>query len=79
MRPWPRVPTSDGDGPEPRVARVDRLLRGGHDEFAAVPTAWASSLLPQLMHLASQQLPELGAARAADMVVDTFLRGLGGR
>ncbi|MGW3306951.1 hypothetical protein ACWDG9_10230 [Streptomyces sp. NPDC001073] len=35
--------------------------------------------LPQLMHLASRQLPGLTDAQAADMVVDTFLRGLGGR
>jgi hypothetical protein len=31
------------------------------------------------MHLAAQQLPQLSDAQAADMVVDTFLRGLGAR
>jgi AcrR family transcriptional regulator len=64
------------------IQEVDTFLERATDEGllrADVPTAWASSLLPQLMHLASQQLPELGAAQAADMVVDTFLRGLGGR
>ena len=33
--------------------------------------------LPQLMHLASRQMPELSPAQAADVVVDTLLRGLG--
>ncbi|WP_210586978.1 TetR/AcrR family transcriptional regulator [Streptomyces sp. GESEQ-35] len=62
------------------IREVDTFLQRATDEGllrADTPTAWASSLLPQLMHLASQELPELSAAQAADMVVDTFLRGLG--
>ncbi|MEV6765985.1 hypothetical protein AB0N16_36200 [Streptomyces sp. NPDC051105] len=46
---------------------------------ADLPLSWASSLLPQLMHPASQESPELSAAQAADVVVDTFLHGLGPR
>jgi AcrR family transcriptional regulator len=64
------------------IREVDAFLKRATDEGLLrgdVPSAWASSLLPQLMHLASQQLPDLSAARAADMVVDTFLRGLGGQ
>ncbi|MER7178627.1 TetR family transcriptional regulator [Streptomyces hyaluromycini] len=64
------------------VRDVDDFLRRATDEGllrADLPLAWASSLLPQLMHLASQQLPELSAAQAADTVVDTFLHGLGAR
>lgn len=64
------------------VREVDDFLRRATEEGLLrddLPPAWASSLLPQLMHLASRQLPELGAAQAADTVVDTFLRGLGAR
>ncbi|MFD4599586.1 TetR/AcrR family transcriptional regulator [Streptomyces sp. NPDC058464] len=64
------------------VREVDGFLRRATDEGLLrddLPLSWASSLLPQLMHLASQQLPELSAAQAADTVVDTFLRGLGAR
>ncbi|WP_043672688.1 TetR/AcrR family transcriptional regulator [Streptomyces xylophagus] len=63
------------------IREVDTFLQRATDEGllrADIPAAWASSLLPQLMHLASQQLPDHSAAQAADMVVDTFLRGLGG-
>ncbi|MGW3565841.1 TetR/AcrR family transcriptional regulator [Streptomyces sp. NPDC000941] len=62
------------------IREVDAFLERAADEGllrADTPAAWASSLLPQLMHLAAQQLPHLSDAQAADMVVDTFLRGLG--
>ncbi|MFJ8825286.1 TetR/AcrR family transcriptional regulator [Streptomyces sp. NPDC102467] len=52
-------------------ATDEGLLRGGR------PPGWASALLPQLMHLVSRQLPELSPGQAADIVVDTFLHGLG--
>lgn len=52
-------------------ARDEGLLRAG------IPEGWASALLPQLMHLVARQLPELSPAQAADVVVDTLLRGLG--
>ncbi|MEU6290922.1 TetR family transcriptional regulator [Streptomyces sp. NPDC046988] len=42
-----------------------------------LPEGWASALLPQLMHLVSRQLPELSPGRAADVVVDTLLHGVG--
>ncbi|MEE4543175.1 TetR family transcriptional regulator, partial [Streptomyces sp. V4-01] len=31
----------------------------------------------QLMHLVSREMPELSAGQAADVVVDTLLRGVG--
>ncbi|MFF7892662.1 TetR/AcrR family transcriptional regulator [Streptomyces sp. NPDC007907] len=52
-------------------ATSEGLLRPG------LPPGWASALLPQLMHLVSRQMPALSPARAADVVVDTLLRGLG--
>lgn len=66
------------DGP---IREVDAFLKRATDEGlrrADIPAGWARPLLPQLMHLASRQLPHLGADQAAGMVVDTFLRGLGG-
>ncbi|MGW0301167.1 TetR family transcriptional regulator, partial [Streptomyces anthocyanicus] len=41
------------------------------------PQGWAATLLPELMHLVSRQLPELSPPQAADVVVDTLLHGLG--
>ena len=52
-------------------AANEGLLRSG------LPQGWVSALLSQLMHLASRQRPELSPAQAADVVVDTLLRGLG--
>ncbi|MFB7666304.1 TetR/AcrR family transcriptional regulator [Kitasatospora sp. NPDC056138] len=54
-----------------RRATAEGLLRSD------LPDGWVGVLLPQLMHLASQQLSELSPARAADVVVDTLLRGAG--
>ncbi|MFB4426208.1 TetR/AcrR family transcriptional regulator [Streptomyces sp. QL37] len=62
------------------VREVDSFLRRATDEGllrSDAPAGWAGVLLPQLMHLASRQMPDLSAARAADLVVDTLLRGLG--
>jgi hypothetical protein len=62
------------------VREVDVFLERATDEGllrSDLPPGWASALLPQLMHLASRQMPELSPAQAADVVVDTLLRGLG--
>jgi AcrR family transcriptional regulator len=42
-----------------------------------LPEGWAMVVLPQLMNLASRELAGLSPARAADVVVDTLLNGLG--
>ncbi|MFJ4622354.1 TetR/AcrR family transcriptional regulator [Streptomyces sp. NPDC088812] len=52
-------------------ATAEGFLRPG------LPEGWVSALLPQLMHLVSRQLPGLSPARAADVVVDTLLHGIG--
>jgi hypothetical protein len=62
------------------IGELDAFLERAVSEGllrADLPAAWSGSLLPQLMHLASQQMSQLTAAQAADLVVDTFLRGLG--
>ncbi|MEU3985583.1 helix-turn-helix domain-containing protein [Streptomyces sp. NPDC026672] len=62
------------------IAEVDVFLRRAVDEGllrADLPEGWASGLLTQVMHLASERLPELSAAQAADIAVDTLLRGIG--
>ncbi|MFD5739462.1 TetR/AcrR family transcriptional regulator [Streptomyces massasporeus] len=62
------------------VREVDGFLERATKEGllrSDLPQGWASALLPQLMHLASRQMPGLSPAQAADVVVDTLLRGLG--
>ncbi|MFH8625989.1 TetR/AcrR family transcriptional regulator [Streptomyces vietnamensis] len=62
------------------VREVDAFLERATDEGLlrpGLPEGWASALLPQLMHLVSRQSAELSPGQAADVVVDTFLRGIG--
>ncbi|MFD6534602.1 TetR/AcrR family transcriptional regulator [Streptomyces sp. NPDC060184] len=62
------------------VREVDTFLARATDEGVLrpdLPPGWAGALLPQLMHLVARQLPELNPGQAADVVVDTLLRGLG--
>ncbi|MGW0858574.1 TetR/AcrR family transcriptional regulator [Streptomyces sp. NPDC002690] len=62
------------------VREVDTFLARATDEGVLrpdLPPGWAGALLPQLMHLVARQLPELSPGQAADIVVDTLLRGLG--
>ncbi|OPG09750.1 TetR family transcriptional regulator [Streptomyces sp. GKU 895] len=62
------------------IHAVDAFLRRATDEGLlrpGLPEGWVSALLPQLMHLVNQQLPELSPGQAADVVVDTLLNGLG--
>ncbi|WP_353946932.1 TetR/AcrR family transcriptional regulator [Streptomyces sp. HUAS MG91] len=62
------------------VHEVDVFLERATDEGLlrpGLPQGWASALLPQLMHLVARQLPGLSSGQAADVVVDTLLRGLG--
>jgi AcrR family transcriptional regulator len=62
------------------VAELDAFLQRATDEGllrAGLPEGWAAALLPGLMHLVARQTPELAAGPAADLVVDTLLRGIG--
>jgi AcrR family transcriptional regulator len=85
-RAWPVVMRSvlaDGTVTEHRsrlVKEVDTFLMRAVDEGllrADVPAGWINGVLPLLMLQAAEQLPDLTAAQAADLVVDTLMRGLG--
>ncbi|MGW2836568.1 TetR/AcrR family transcriptional regulator [Streptomyces sp. NPDC001493] len=54
-----------------RRATAEGLLRPGR------PGGWVSALLPQLVNLAAHRQMHLTPARAADVVVDTLLHGVG--
>lgn len=59
---------------------VDLFLRRATDEGllrSDLPPGWVGKLLPPLMRNAADELPELSAAQAADVVVETLLRGVG--
>ncbi|RSN60801.1 TetR family transcriptional regulator [Amycolatopsis sp. WAC 04182] len=59
---------------------VDAFLqRATHEGFLRedIPAGWASRLLIQLLHLASKE--DMEAPRAADLLVETFLDGIGAR
>ncbi|MGI5135316.1 TetR/AcrR family transcriptional regulator [Streptomyces sp. CA-106110] len=61
------------------VREVDTFLQRATDEGLLrphLPQGWASALLPQLVHLASHQQAHLSPGQAADVVVDTYLRGI---
>ena len=62
------------------IHEVDTFLQRATDDGLLrpdLPQGWASALLPQLMHLVSREMPRLSPGQAADVVVDTLLRGLG--
>ncbi|MGY6652871.1 TetR/AcrR family transcriptional regulator [Amycolatopsis sp. TRM77291] len=61
-------------------AAVETFLQRAVDEGflrADIPDGWAGRLLIQLLHLASQE--DMDAPRAADLLVETFLDGVGAR
>ncbi|MFD6534667.1 TetR/AcrR family transcriptional regulator [Streptomyces sp. NPDC060184] len=62
------------------IAEVDTFLCRATDEGLLRgnrPEGWAGTLLPELVNLASHEQAHLDPGRAADLVVDTFLRGVG--
>lgn len=54
-----------------RRATDEGLIRSG------LPDGWVSTVLPELMNIASRELTDLSPAQAADTVVETLLDGLG--
>ncbi|MFH9353105.1 TetR/AcrR family transcriptional regulator [Kitasatospora sp. NPDC017646] len=85
-RDWPVEPGLLHADPTTRARRdgfadqVDAFLRRATDEGllrAGLPPGWAGALLRQLLHLAVRELPDLDAGAAADLVVETYLRGVG--
>ncbi|MEV5177906.1 TetR family transcriptional regulator, partial [Streptomyces flaveolus] len=62
------------------IAEVDTFLRRATDEGLLrrdQSEGWAAPLLPELVNLASHQQRHLTPGKAADVVVDTFLHGVG--
>jgi AcrR family transcriptional regulator len=68
---------------EPRqrlIDQVDAFLRRATDDGllrSDLPPGWVATLLPPLMRHGAEDLSDLSAAQAADVVVDTLLRGAG--
>ncbi|GAA3802574.1 hypothetical protein GCM10022206_46870 [Streptomyces chiangmaiensis] len=61
-------------------ARLDAFLRRAVDEGflrPGVPLHWARAVLDQLVDSVAHQFPEVEPLQAADLVVDTFLTGVG--
>lgn len=62
------------------VEEVESFLQRATDEGLlrpGLPARWPGSVLGQLVHLATAELPGLSDAQAADVIVDTFLRAFG--
>lgn len=85
-RRWPveltrmRAEPSIQDRRSRLTAEVETFLQRATGEGflrADVPDGWAGRLLIQLLHLASRE--DMDAPRAADLLVETFLNGVGAR
>ncbi|MEV7548367.1 helix-turn-helix domain-containing protein [Amycolatopsis sp. NPDC089917] len=83
-RAWPveltrmRAEPSIQDRRSRLAAEVDTFLQRATEEGflrSDIPEGWASRLLIQLLHLASRE--DMDAPRAADLLVGTFLGGVG--
>ena len=64
------------------IAQVAAFIQRAVDEGffrAGLPDGWIESLLRSVIHIAADEFPEIGAARAADLAVDSLLRGIGQR
>jgi AcrR family transcriptional regulator len=62
------------------VKRVDAFLQRAADEGLLrpdPPPGWVNTVLPSLMLHAAEELSDLTPAGAADLVVETLLRGVG--
>ncbi|MEU4098993.1 helix-turn-helix domain-containing protein [Streptomyces sp. NPDC026673] len=86
-REWPvdtrRMMRQDPDADSRRAeqsGRLDAFLRRAVDEGhlrSDVPLEWVRAVLDQLVDSVAHRFPEVEAPRAADLVVDTFLKGFG--
>ncbi|MFC9493805.1 TetR/AcrR family transcriptional regulator [Streptomyces sp. NPDC056982] len=85
-RKWPvdltRMLTDDAvrERRNASVREVDTFLQRAVDEGAIraeLPEGWAGALLPQLTHLVVRQMPDMSDGQAADLVVDTLVKGVG--
>jgi len=60
--------------------RVDTFVQRAVDEGlfrADLPDGWIAALLRHVVHLAADEYPEIDSAQAADLAVDSLLRGVG--
>jgi AcrR family transcriptional regulator len=67
---------------ERSVEPLDAFLRRAADEGflrAGLPERWVSRVLQQMLHLGAGELLGRSDAEAADILVETFLRGTGSR
>ncbi|GAA3124619.1 MULTISPECIES: TetR/AcrR family transcriptional regulator [Nonomuraea] len=72
-------PTADVRRSE-QSARLDRFVRRAADEGLIrgdVPVAWARAMLDDLVDTAAHRFPDLDPPRAADLVVRSWLGGVG--
>ncbi|WP_181448524.1 TetR/AcrR family transcriptional regulator [Nonomuraea aridisoli] len=86
-REWPvdtrRMMQKDPDADRRRheqSARLDAFVQRAADEGYLrpdVPPAWARAVLDQLVESMAHRFPDVAPPQAADLVVDTFLNGLG--
>ncbi|MGQ5262481.1 TetR/AcrR family transcriptional regulator [Micromonospora sp. ZYX-F-536] len=86
-REWPvdtaRLMQQNPDARQRRQGQSERLndfLQRAVDEGflrSDVPLEWVRAVLDQLVASAAHQFPDLAPPQAADVVVDTFLNGLG--
>ncbi|MFJ7213095.1 TetR/AcrR family transcriptional regulator [Amycolatopsis sp. NPDC098790] len=85
-RKWPTEVSRMRSDPEIWARRlraideVDAFLQRATDEGflrTGLPDRWPGAVLGQLVHLSTKDLPDLGDAQAADVIVDTFLRAFG--
>jgi AcrR family transcriptional regulator len=86
-REWPvdtrQMMQQDPEAQPRRAAqskRLDDFLQRAADEGylrAEVPVAWARIVLDELVDSVAHRLPEMNAPQAADLVMATFLHGVG--
>ncbi|SDZ60709.1 transcriptional regulator, TetR family [Asanoa ishikariensis] len=70
-------PSAEGRA-QKQSARVDAFVRRAVDEgLLRGDVPWARAVLDQLVSTAAYRFPDLTPPQAADLVVDTLLRGLG--
>ncbi|WP_236584421.1 TetR/AcrR family transcriptional regulator [Streptomyces sp. MBT53] len=77
---WLRAEEAIRERRQRLIDQVDAFLLRATDEGllrSDLPPGWVAALLPPLMRNAAEGLPELSPAQAADVVVDTLLRGVG--
>lgn len=60
-------------------ARMDGFLRSTGVVAAGLPAGWALRVLQTQLHTVAQEMPSLEPGPAAELVVETFLHGVGGR